>query len=144
MALVVIPTPNPGVAGFELGNEYTQVEVFYGEQQLVTEPYKVAAGAELPIYTVVGLNGAGELIPAAAGNLIGVTSAPAKGGDTIDVYRQAYFNDQALCWPTGTAFDTLAERKAAFLGSRSPGILINRIPTHGRAIPNRTGIVNPT
>lgn len=133
--LVTIPFSNPGVAGVETGDTYTQVEVFYGEKTPVTRLYDNAHTGELPIYTAVKLNaGKTGFVPAQAGDeVFGVTSTVSRPGDSIDLYLEAYFNTDAVAFHP--SFDTFAKKRAAF---SKPGLYADRIPTHGRAIPART------
>lgn len=132
--LVTIPLSNPGVAGFETGNTFTQVEPFYGEKTPVTRLFENGHTGELPIYTAVKFDEDGKFVPAEAGDQIeGVTSTVSRPGDSIDLYVEAYFNTDAVAWHA--SFDTFAKKRAAF---SKPGLYGDRIPTHGRVIPVRT------
>jgi hypothetical protein len=120
-----IPFSDPGVAGFQSSGDYAGVELLYGDTpQMVTQSYPVDdATAALPIYSVVGFDAQGEIVPALLGTTaaIGITASligAAAAGRKVSVYRAGHFNANALNWPA--SYDTLAKRLAAFNGAPAP------------------------
>lgn len=53
-----------------------------------------------------------------------IVAQPALSGQNVPFFEGGCFNDAALTWPAGTAFDTLAERVRFFKGT---GIKIDTI-----------------
>lgn len=122
---MLIPQKDAGAAA-GLSDTFGELIVFTGDTPVSTTPEVVAAaaisGADLPAYTVVGLNGSGELVkavynanPANAVYPIGITTATVKQGATnrnVGVYRAGMFNPDALVWDA--TYNTDALKKRAF------------------------------
>ena len=119
-----IPHGDPGVASFA-SDAYAQVTLFMSNTPAaVSTPIAVAAAtatATLPIYSVVGVNVTGEIVPAEHGvtNAIGFTaSAITDGTAKAAIFRAGHVNVNALDWPA--SFDTDAKKLTAFEGAPSP------------------------
>lgn len=87
------------------------------------------SGGDLAALAVVGLDGAGKIIPAVLGTTaaIGVLVYPvdASGGDTAGhVYRGGVFNPAMLVWDA--TYDSDAKKAAAFNGAPSPTQIVVR------------------
>lgn len=119
-----IPHGDPGVASFD-SDAYSQVTLVMSDTPaMVTQPKAVAsatATATLPIYSVVGFNGSGEIVPAVHGTTqaVGITaSAITEGTAKAQIIRQGHLNINAMDWPA--SYDTEAKKLAAFEGADTP------------------------
>lgn len=119
-----IPHGDPGVASFA-SDEHSQVTLIMSNTPaVVTMPMAIAAAtatAGLPIYSVVGVNGSGEIIPAEFGttDAIGITTSVITAGTAkAPIMRAAHANINAMDWPA--SYDTEAKKLAAFDGAPSP------------------------
>lgn len=132
MANVVIPNAS-GVAGFEQGDSYQSVELFNSAIPLpVTEDFPVAQNSDLKAYSVVGLNGTGDLVLAKTSATavvptgVLVIAAKTGAGETAraPIYRAGNFNPAALTWHAD--YDTDAKKAAAFRDSPTPTNIVIR------------------
>lgn len=131
----IIPNVNAGIA-MTSSEEFESIELFSGDfpKQTTTETVATAtvASAALPAYSVVGRNGAGNLVMATDAGVtdpiapIGITAAPVPTGLTnpkVPVHRAGCFNPDALNWDA--TFNTDAKKAVAFEGSQ-PTIFIRK------------------
>ena len=109
--------PTMKLAGNRDLGTYTPTQLFAGESEIVTGNYPV--GADLAQYQVFAVNASGNAVPVAPAETdgtqiaVGVTAQAATVAQgNVPVYEAGYFNHEVLVWPA--AWDTLAERKAAF------------------------------
>lgn len=129
-----IPFGDPGVAGFQ-SDEFGQIALMAGDTPAWADQSYVVATAtvDLPLYSVVGFNAAGEVIPALTGSVapeddvqaVGFTAAAfvdGSGTRKVKVCRQAHVFVDALVWPA--SYDTDAKRLKAFEGAPSPTAII--------------------
>lgn len=115
------------LAGSGTLGDYTPVQLFAGEQDVVTDRALCAAGLIFAQFEVVAVDATDQIIkydPAAAagapegqpvGALLHAMNTSATGTNEpswCPYYSGGFFNHEALVWPAGT--DTLAQRKAAF------------------------------
>lgn len=97
----------------------------------------VAASQTLAAYTVVGLDGAGRIVPAVSGTTqaIGFLMYPVTSGvgeyPVGRILRSACFNPNfsAIVWPA--SYDTAAKKMNAFNGAPSPTQFVARPLSHG-------------
>ena len=125
--MATVKLPNGGTAGlanFEKGDDYVEVELFAGSHpEVITRPYPVASGIAIPANSVVGLT-AGNLVMAEQDGLplaIGITVSEVASNATaqsVAVYVGGNFNPDALNWHA--SFTTDAQKKVAFDGAPSP------------------------
>lgn len=123
-----IPYGAAGMADFEQSGVFQQIELFAGTVPApFTEAYPVGASTDLPAFSVVGLNGSGNLVLADPGAgtpipAIGVTTAPVTTGvgetASVAIFRAGCFNPAALNW--GAWFNSDARKLAAFRGAATP------------------------
>lgn len=111
---VNIPYGDWGMADIQTDTYNGVVELFGGNTPLpVTQPYVMAAAADWPIGTVVGLNGGGLLVKAnTSGPVkpIGVTAAATLATATdlhVPVFVQGCFNVDALTFHADYSTPTL-------------------------------------
>lgn len=97
---------------------------------IFNEDMTVAASSTIAAYTVVGLNGGGEIVPAVSGTTqaIGITfydvvtgASPAEG---VPIYRGGVFNPAMLNWPA--SYNTDAKKLAAFRNAPAPTQIVLR------------------
>jgi hypothetical protein len=135
MADTILTQGNPGIASFGSDSVISSDEPRFGDGILETTICDVTATADmdLPIYSVVSLDGTTMALATmsgdpAASDAYGILTAPlvlADGASTqIAVYRTGKFNMNALNWDD--SFSTDALKKAAFEGSLSPTIFIEK------------------
>ena len=150
-----IPHGNPGLAQGVDAENFQDFEVFLSDRPAaVTRRFvlKKTAGAAVTheLYTVMALDASGAIHQAADSNdrtddgcarviLAGKYTQPAAAGaDTVcEAYIEGHFNIDGLVWPAGAAFDTDAEKLAAFddflaaNSLRNPGtIVVGTNPYH--------------
>ena len=119
-----IPFGAPGVASFETGDTYSQVELLAGDTPALgnSADYIVADDLALPIYSVVGLNADNELVLSVRGSvdpdddiaIIGVTAvaiSSTAANRSVRINRSGNFNIKALNW--ATSYTTDAQKLAA-------------------------------
>jgi len=101
---------------------------------VVPVEYPVAAGSELEVYTVVGFNGNGEVVPAVLGTTAAVGVLMNAVDNTVEttethcvVWRMGVFNPNLLNWDA--SYDTDAKKFNAFEGAPSPTAIIIRPPS---------------
>ena len=98
----------------------------------VTEDFPIGQNTTLEAYSVVGLDGSGNLAMAKTSSTavvpMGVLLAKVVTGagqtDRVPIYRQGNFNLDALVWHAD--YDTDAKKAAAFRGSPTPTNIIVR------------------
>lgn len=119
------------VPGFALEGTTTYPQERAGDQDIISATFPLTASTVVAKGQVLALTSAGKLVAvdtaASDGTQIArciSIEAHASGAErNIGVYIGGYFNHAELTWPA--AWDTLAERKAAFLGTQ---INIGSIP----------------
>ena len=129
-----IPYGDPGVAAFQ-SDEFGRIELTAGDTPAwADEVLTVAAGTgDLPLYSVVSVNGSGEVIPAVLGTseAIGFTASAyvsAGGVLKVKVCRMAHVFIDALNWPA--SYNTDVKRLGAFRAAPAPtGIIVSKHPT---------------
>ncbi|MGA0595405.1 head decoration protein [Enterovirga sp. CN4-39] len=133
MAVTNIPYSGVGIAGFETGNDFAQVELFNSAiPHPVTEDYPVGESTTLAAFAVVGVDTNGNLVMAKTSSTavvpIGITTVAVVTGagqtDRIAIYRQGNFNPDALTWHAD--YNTDAKKAAAFRGSPTPTNIVIR------------------
>ena len=100
----------------------------------------VAPSQTLAAYTVVGLNGSGQIVPAVLGTTqaIGFLMYPVTSGagqtPVGRILRSACFNPNfaSIVWPA--TYDTLAKKINAFAGAPSPTQFVARPLSHGTPV----------
>lgn len=125
MADVTIPYAQPGIAAFQLTDEYLNTILLRGSLPALSELVSGAAGAEIRRFQPVGFNASGLIVPATwnatpanAIKAIGIASeAIALGGRSLYWYT-GHFNMDVLDYDS--SFDTDAKKLAAFNGSPTP------------------------
>lgn len=99
-----------------------------------------AASQTLAAYTVVGLNGSGQIIPAVLGTTqaIGILMYPVTSGSgenpVARVLRSACFNPNFASLVWDATYNTLAKKMAAFDGAPSPTQFVARPLSHGTPV----------
>lgn len=124
MATVTPPYADPGRASFEVLDDYTQNFLLAGNHPELAPAYSypIAGATVLAQFTVVGLDGSGEIVAAnnttvaAIGVLAHAVDGSADG--TAPVWYSGAFNMDALVWDAGYATD--ADKLAAFQGAPTP------------------------
>lgn len=118
-------------AGFTTEGTFSMPNLFAGEQDVITTSLPLAASTAVEKNMVLARNAAGNLIPLVASPAggsevegvpvaIAVEAAASEGSvRNIPVYIAGFFNHAALVWPSGTALDTFAERRARMQTSTS-------------------------
>lgn len=138
MATVTPPYADPGRAAFEELDTYVQNHLLAGNHPELAPAYSfpVPYSADYDQFTVVGLNGSGELVPAVVGSTdpeddvqaIGVLAhAVSRGASPAapvngQVWYSGCFNQDALVWDA--SFTTDALKQAAFRGAPTPTTII--------------------
>lgn len=109
---------SPGVASFEEGDTYSQVELLHGDTPALgnSKDYPAAAGIALPLYSVVGLTAgalvlASDTVPAIGVTAVAVSATAPVGSRSVRVNHSGNFNINALNW--GPDLNTDAKRLAA-------------------------------
>jgi hypothetical protein len=129
----MIPHGQPGVAAFDSQTFGGPLEPRFGEGVPTTTELTITAGGSgltLPLYSVIAATGALAQFAGdpAASNAYGILAAPitlaANQTMTIPVYREGYFEVDALNWHT--TFNSDARKFTAFEGSPSPTIFVGR------------------
>ena len=117
------PYPN-NLAGTGTVGGYTPFQLFAGQKEIVTAHDPVAPNTAIQQFQVIAKNPAGQLVPHnpaaadSANKAIGVAAQPLAANAqpvSLPYYVSAFFNHEALVWDA--TLDTLAERKAAFVGT---------------------------
>jgi len=113
------PYPNQ-LAGNGTHGGYTPFHLFAGEKEIVTAQRGVPADTAFEQFEVAAdVNGVLAKYTGQADVTLVVVAQPIAASATppalAPVYVSAFFNHEALVWPSGVA--TLAARKAAFQGS---------------------------
>ncbi|AEY69573.1 decorator protein [Burkholderia phage vB_BceS_AH2] len=117
------PSPNDLAGNGTLGS-YTPFQLWAGEKEIVTDHDPVAPNTTIAKYQVLAKNAAGQLVPHdptasdETAKAVGVATQPIKTGAaaaSIGYYVSAFLNHEALVWHA--SLDTLAKRKAAFVGT---------------------------
>jgi hypothetical protein len=100
----------------------------------------IAASQTIAAYTVVGLNGSDQIVPAVLGTTapIGITfidiATDAGAIKAAPIYRGGVFNPAMLVWPA--TYDNDAKKMAAFNGAAAPTqIVIRAIKTGTVTLP---------
>lgn len=138
MANITPPYADPGRAGFEVLDTHLQNYLLAGSHPELKPAYSypIPFGANYAQFTVLGLNAAGELVPAVTGSAqaaddikpVGVLAhAVSRGASPAaavngQVFYSGCFNQDALVW--GASFNTDAKKQAAFRGSPTPTNII--------------------
>lgn len=130
-----------GRPAFEVLDDYTMSVLLAGATPALADPMAVllADSQTLAIYTVVGLNSSGNLVPATWGTngsdgvkAIGVLARAATSGTSNttvkgNVWYQGCFNiddKSPLVWDS--SFDTEDKKRTAFIGSPAPCQIVAR------------------
>lgn len=129
-----IPVGSPGLANFESETWGNIPEHLYSDTPPVAEVVVdfTASGADIEItfLDVLALDGDAAVYnatpSAATGNLIAAATITIADGETKSVpcYVAGHFNMQALNWDS--SYDTDAKKKAAFVGSQNPTLLVSK------------------
>ncbi len=128
-----IPNKVPGVAAYEASDTYVTAELFNSAVPLpVTEDFPVGASTTLAAFSVVGVDGSGNLALAKTsatavvplGVLTCAVTTGVGGSDRVAIYRAGNFNPDALVWHADYSTDAL--KAAAFRGSPTPTNIIIR------------------
>lgn len=135
------PPIRSGTAGFPGQNSYdipvTDVSLFAGNlPESFSEELLVAASQTLGLYTPVGFDGNGRLVPAVSGTtqaigitLHAITTDASTNYRGIHVLRVGCLNKDAINWPA--SYDTDAKKIAAFRGAPSPTqIIVKSVKTY--------------
>jgi hypothetical protein len=125
MALVTIPYGSVGQPAREVSNDLQQVELFTGVTSSFFTDLPYAEDTDLPAWSVVGVDGSGDLVLALNDKtvqVLGVLFAPVLSGTgetgTATIARDGCFNPAALNWDV--SYDTDAKKAVAFDGAPSP------------------------
>lgn len=128
--MTTIPYANPGVASFELTDDYVNEHLLRGSDPKLEPAISYEAGDDLPRLHVVGWQGndptTETVVPAtwdanpdAAIKPIGITTvAPAAEGERVLVWHSGHFNLDLITFDA--SFDTPEKRKTAFVGAPTP------------------------
>ncbi len=108
---------------------------------LVTEDMTFAASQTIEAWTVVGLDGTGDIVPAVLGTTaaIGITVCkvvtPASGTKkAAPIYRQGVFNPAMLAWDA--TYNTDEKKLEAFRGAPTPtNIIVRPVKTASVTLP---------
>lgn len=112
------------LASVETGS-FTPVELFAGDSVKRFNAYTVAADVVLVANSILAFNSSNELVEWVPGSGTTTGNAMFVSCEAIDttgaaavhpVYTGAFFNTDALNWPTGT---TAAQKKMAFVNSNT-------------------------
>lgn len=135
MATVTPPYSERGVAAFEGLDTYEQAFLLNGSDPALSTgyPMPVEPNLTIPRWSVVGLNGAGQLVmatwdanPANRIKPVGVTTdavtGNAGGTTTVGVIWRGHFNLDALNYDA--SFTTDEQKSEVFRGMDTPGQII--------------------
>lgn len=122
---VTIPLAQPGVASFELTDDFLNTHLLRGSDPRLSEAVSGAAGAAIERFEVVGFDSSGDVVPAtwnADPDLsvapIGVATAAAADGERVLYWFTGHFNFDVLVFDA--TFDTDAKKLVAFNGAPTP------------------------
>lgn len=125
MANVNIPYAQPGLASFELTDDYLNTTLLNGSHPALSPAVSGVAGADIERFEVVGFNAAGEIVPAVwnatpanAIKPIGVCYVAALDGQRVLYWYAGHFNLDMLIFDA--SFDTDAKKESAFVGAPTP------------------------
>lgn len=115
---------NPGQAG-DAYEGFTQYDLLLSDTPtFFTQDMTLAVSQDIALYEVVGVNGSGEIIPAAQGTTqaigiaAGAITSDGASNPTIQVIRGGHFNGDKLVWDV--TYNTDALKAAAFDGADTP------------------------
>ena len=114
--------PNRDLAAFELvGSRPGPFQLWVGGVEPVSDSAK--SGEALEQYQVAALIANGTVVKFIPGthtkDQVVIVAQPVGAANVDTPYWNAgRFNHEALVWPTGTALDTYAERKALLVGAK--------------------------
>lgn len=131
MPPIEIPQAQPGVAHFELSDDYVNTHILNGEHPALSPAISGESGAAIERWQVVGYDASGNIVPAtwdaypadaiqAIGVATNATTATAMSERVLYWYA-GHFNLSLLVFDA--TFDTEAKRLAAFAGSPNPSQL---------------------
>lgn len=125
MADVTIPYAQPGVATFELTDDYLNTALLRGSHPALSPAVSDVVGEEIVRFQPIGFNSSGELVPATwdateenAVKAIGISTMAAAAGERGFYWYTGHFNSDMLVFHS--SFDTDAKKLAAFEGSPTP------------------------
>ena len=129
MPPIEIPQAQPGVAHFELSDDYVNTHILNGEHPALSPAISGESGAAIERWQVVGYDASGDIVPATwdadpadAIQAIGVaTNATTAAGERVLYWYAGHFNLSLLVFDA--TFDTEAKRLGAFAGSPNPSQL---------------------
>lgn len=114
-------TPGKADSSFE---DFGQIDFLLSDTPtFFTQDGNVAANQALAIYTVVGIDGSGNYVPAVLGTTeaVGITSGEVASSASVtplQIIRGGHFNGDFLVWDA--TYDDDAKKTAAFEGASSP------------------------
>ena len=119
MADVTAPYGQPGVAAFELTDDYLNTVLLRGSHPILSPAVSLPVGVAFSRFQVVGLDANGNLAPANATiKAIGVAYTAGVVGERGLYWYAGHFNSDMLVWDA--SFNTPAKKAAAFQGSPTP------------------------
>lgn len=119
MADVTIPYGNPGVAAFELTDDYTNTVLLRGSHPALSPAVSGEAGDTISRFQVIGLNGLGNIVPASSAYpAIGIATEPATVGQRVLYWYAGHFNADMLVFHPD--FDTEQVQLGVFNGAPTP------------------------
>ena len=137
MPPIEIPQAQPGVAHFELSDDYVNTHILNGEHPALSPAISAISGAAIERWQVVGYDASGNIVPATwdadpadaiqaigvATNAVTATNAitATAAGERVLYWYAGHFNLSLLVFDA--TFDTEAKRLAAFAGSPNPSQL---------------------
>lgn len=125
MAPTNIPYAQPGVASFELTDDFLNEHLLNGSDPKQEPATSGLCGADVRRFEVIGFDGDGEIVPATwnvdpelAIAPIGIATAAATAGQRVLFWISGNYNSDLILFHT--SFDTEAKRLKAFFGAPSP------------------------
>ena len=127
--MTTIPYANPGVASFELTDDYVNEHLLRGSDPKLEPAISYEAGDDLARFQAVGWSNndptTGIVVPAtwdadpdAAIRPVGITTAAAAEDERVLVWFAGHFNEDLIIFDA--SFDTPTKRHAAFIGAPTP------------------------
>lgn len=125
MAPTTIPYAQPGVASFELTDDFLNQHLLRGSDPKITPAISGEAGADIRRFEAVGFDANGDIVPATwdavdanAIKPIGIATAAALAGARVLYWTTGYFNEDVILFDA--SFDTPEKRHMAFHGAPTP------------------------
>ena len=126
MPPITIPYAQPGVASFELTDDYLNQHLLRGSDPKLSPAISGEAGATIRRFEAVGFDSSGDIVPAvwhatySGGGVraIGIATNAAAAGERVLFWTTGHFNQDMILFHT--SFDTPEKCHMAFFGAPTP------------------------